>query len=135
VIPAHIQPRDRGRGDAPGRDDDEALEGGVDEDLWLRCGGCDAPVASPRDAFSPDGGPTVRAWMNPSGVVWEVLTVRRAPGLAAAGRPTAAFSWFAGTAWRVAHCRACGRHLGWRYDALGAAAPSRFWGIIRTHLA
>jgi hypothetical protein len=71
--------------------------------------------------------------MNPNGLVWEVLTVRRARGLVAAGRPTAAFSWFAGTAWRVALCGRCGRHLGWRYDPL-ASEGTTFWGLILAHL-
>jgi len=30
------------------------------------------------------------------------------------------FTWFAGFAWRVALCRACGEHLGWSYHRLAS---------------
>mmetsp|Transcript_97934 Transcript_97934/g.227093 ORF Transcript_97934/g.227093 Transcript_97934/m.227093 type:complete len:331 (-) Transcript_97934:77-1069(-) len=32
------------------------------------------------------------------------------------GQPTPEYSWFPGFSWSMAHCRQCGRHLGWGFS-------------------
>jgi hypothetical protein len=53
-----------------------------------------------------------------------------APGALPLGEATALHTWFPGYTWRVAHCRACGVHLGWRF---GGGEPG-FYGLILDRL-
>ena len=69
--------------------------------------------------------------INPHGYVFELGCFSEAPGAVASGEPTLEFTWFEGLAWRMAGCRACGTHLGWRYDGEGDA----FWGLVLDRLA
>jgi hypothetical protein len=94
----------------------------ADEDDPIRCRNCREALA-PRSAridLSP------HTFVNPDGLVFELLGVREAPGSTTVGRPTLYWTWFAGYAWQVALCRGCGAHVGWAYSG-----ESRFCGLIR----
>jgi hypothetical protein len=69
--------------------------------------------------------------VNPAGIVFRIRCFRTAPGAAGRGDFTDAFSWFAGYAWQVATCAACGAHVGWGYR--GSGAP--FHGLIADRIA
>jgi hypothetical protein len=94
----------------------------ADEDDPIRCRSCGEALA-PRSAridLTPD------TFVNPDGVVFELVGVREAPGSATVGAPTLYWTWFPGCAWQVALCRSCGAHVGWAYTG-----ASTFWGLIR----
>jgi len=71
--------------------------------------------------------------VNPHGRIFDIGCFARASGAEAVGAPSAFFSWFEGFTWRIARCRGCGVHLGWRFEGLGAARDA-FWGLILTRL-
>lgn len=96
-----------------------------------RCAACDATVTHERWGIAVDGGHE-RTFFNPAGLVFRILCFKEAPGVAAAGAASDAFTWFRGTAWRVGLCRGCGAHLGWRYE--GNRAPAVFFGLIKSAL-
>jgi cereblon len=94
----------------------------ADEDDPIRCRTCGEALA-PRSAridLSPS------TFVNPEGVVFDLLGVRVAPGSTAIGAPTRYWTWFPGCAWQAAICRACGAHVGWAYTG-----ASTFWGLVR----
>ncbi len=104
-----------------------------EEGRVLCCGACALPIASERDVICVGSASPVQTFANPAGFVWEILTLRQAPGALVHGRPTSDFTWFAGTTWRLAACSSCGRHLGWHYE--GEREPRAFYGFIRDRLA
>lgn len=121
----------------PGSEDarpghDPAAEGEVQEAApVLRCRGCGALVADPRDALSVNGEPPLRSFVNPHGFVHEVLTVSHAPGMRHDGPRVGADSWFPGYTWQLGGCAVCGAHLGWHYTARRDAVPRCFVGLRR----
>jgi hypothetical protein len=66
---------------------------------------------------------------NPAGVVFRVLCFQEALSAEAVGEASDQFTWFRGFAWRIAVCRSCGGHLGWRYEGDGV-----FFGLIADSL-
>lgn len=111
---------------------DDAPDTQEEEERVLRCRACGTPIASERDVFGVGGASPVQTFVNPAGFVWEILTLRAAPGAIVHGRPTSDFTWFAGTTWRFAACSGCGGHLGWFYE--GAREPTSFYGLVRDRL-
>ncbi|MDF1551421.1 MAG: cereblon family protein [Deferrisomatales bacterium] len=67
---------------------------------------------------------------NPFGVAFTFGCFTEAPGAEPVGEATTRHSWFAGQAWRLALCRACGIHLGWQFEG---DAPG-FFGLILDRL-
>jgi len=70
------------------------------------------------------------AFVNPAGLVFEIVCFRTAPGCRRAGAPTAEWTWFPGYAWRLAVCGRCAVHLGWAYQGTADA----FFGLIPDRL-
>jgi hypothetical protein len=99
----------------------------------LVCRTCGDTIASV-DAVLPRGeAPLVFA--NPGGLVFELVLLRTARGLALVGPMTLEHTWFAGYAWRVALCAGCATHLGWRYQAVEPdRSPGVFLGLLRAEL-
>jgi hypothetical protein len=100
----------------------------------LRCAACGLDVADASAVFAAAPGGPVQAFVNPSGFVWEILTLREVRHLAAVGPSSRFFTWFPGYAWRVALCLGCGRHLGWAWEAVAGGEPVSFWGLIRSEI-
>ncbi|MEA4855744.1 MAG: cereblon family protein [Solidesulfovibrio sp.] len=96
----------------------------------LLCAACRAAITEERQRIAVAGSHH-HVFANPYGRVFEIGCFAAAPGVAATGAASPAFSWFAGTAWRVAVCAACGEHLGWRYDR---TAGGFFFGLILDRL-
>lgn len=92
----------------------------------LICRQCRAQLAP---AAQPGG-----AFVNPIGHVHDIVITPRAPGVAAVGPVTTAFTWFPGYGWQVAFCRQCGSHVGWCYLATGEQQPDLFFGLRRDAL-
>lgn len=99
----------------------------------LRCATCGRRIASASALFSTGGAAGPSVYVNPHGLVFEILTVRDAQGLVAVGGATAEHTWFPGYAWQVVCCSSCGTHLGWRFTS-SSAEPPVFYGLIRSAL-
>ena len=70
---------------------------------------------------------------NPAGILFKVLCFKEAPGVGASGEASGDFTWFKGYLWRIAFCRGCGAHLGWRFE--GDGEPAVFFGLIKPKLS
>ena len=71
----------------------------------------------------------VRAFVNPHGVLHEVITVRRVRSVDVEGPPTTDFTWYPGYAWEIAYCARCRTHVGWCFTATESADPAQFWAL------
>jgi cereblon len=101
----------------------------------LRCRTCGAKIADPRSVFAASDGRVRHVFANPSGRVFEILTLLVAEGLILYGPATLEFTWFPGHSWRVALCAHCGAHLGWRFEAASqGATPPAFYGLLTSEL-
>lgn len=100
------------------------------EEPFLLCRQCLNPITAKSARIAVDGAHQ-HTFANPHGVVFDIGCFKTAEGCAVIGRPTDEFTWFAGTTWRIAMCRACMTHMGWLYIASGG---SRFFGLILDHL-
>lgn len=101
----------------------------ADPSRFLRCRECALPVADPREIFKLGEGPQL--YLNPHGILHEVVLVGTARNLLLVGDATLEHTWFAGYAWRIALCARCHSHLGWRYEAADARSPPIFFGLRR----
>jgi hypothetical protein len=109
-----------------------AVESLLDQEAARRlyCVACRAPVSDEDQRIEVDGA-HVHRFENPDGLRFLIGCFADAPGCAPMGPPTLEWTWFAGHAWQVASCRACGAHLGWRYrDGDGGG----FYGLILDRL-
>lgn len=95
----------------------------------LRCRRCDHAI-TPASARTCRAGAHVHTRINPGGWVYAIGCFTEAPGCATTGPATTEHTWFAGHAWRVALCGACGEQLGWRFEGAGDV----FWGLILDRL-
>jgi hypothetical protein len=90
----------------------------------VRCRPCDFVLAAAADALVRDDA-HAHTFVNPLGEVFTILLYARADGVVCRGVPQGKTSWFAGTAWRFAHCGHCRRQVGWHY-----AGAADFFGLI-----
>lgn len=96
----------------------------------LRCAACRAVITDESRRITVNGSHE-HVFANPYGMVFRLGCFAAAPGVVGLGAPSAAFSWFAGTVWRIVVCAACGAHLGWRYDRGGGGF---FFGLLLDRL-
>ena len=108
----------------------------TEDERWLRCARCDEAIARPDERISDSVGLGIHggAFVNPHGYLHELEPFLTAPGAQELGPFRQADSWFAGYAWAMAHCRACGVHLGWCFQAFDRKPP-KFWGLRTASLA
>ena len=99
---------------------------------WLLCAACRGAV-TPSDARIVVAGAHEHRFVNPHGIHYRIGCFDRAPGCAAHGAPTTAWSWFEGFAWLIAECRGCGTHLGWLFEPL-EPSDAPFFGLILARL-
>jgi len=129
--------REAGGGTQPGaqRDPDARPEADDEGSIRYRCSQCGHLIARAADLFAAAGHDGPRVFVNPHGLVFEVLTLRTAQGLVGIGGATSEHTWFAGYAWQAVCCLGCGVHLGWRFTAASpGASPPSFFGLIRRGL-
>lgn len=112
----------------------------------LCCSGCGAELARCSDVFSMSAAGPQSIYVNSTGYLHEMLTVRRATHIHCVTAPTTHFSWFDGFAWQAAQCVGCGKHAGWRFvadtgtsstgsgDGTAVRGVASFWGLVRTTL-
>lgn len=103
----------------------------------LRCGVCGSSVASQKDVFSLSETGAAGTFVNPTGYVHQMLTLRSlAPeSFVAVGEPETAHSWFPGYAWTICNCTNCLCHLGWMFTATPQPLkPALFYGLRHSAL-
>lgn len=99
-----------------------------------QCAACGGLITT-SDRLIRIGVNTRHSFVNPVGVRCDFHTFFSCPGAVVHPEATEAHTWFPGYRWRLAFCRHCGRHLGWRYEAISPLLrPSEFWGILVSHL-
>lgn len=107
----------------------------------LLCRVCGAYVASCADIFSGMERGAMGTFVNPYGIVHQVITVKETTGLELQHPAETAGSWFPGYAWNIASCRRCSYHMGWRYtlvddrsavfaEAGDGTSLECFWGLL-----
>jgi hypothetical protein len=94
----------------------------------LLCYLCLNKICSASDRFLYQGNSSFE-FRNPSGQLFSILTVTRAPGCKPVGSSTTDFTWFEGHAWTVCLCGKCGQQMGWKYTG-----KTSFFGLIRSRL-
>ena len=99
------------------------------------CSSCDCAVA-----LQQHWRDTLRH-TNPYGCTFDIGQFSRAGGAVAEGREyDDGTTWFPGWIWRMAICRSCGTHIGWRFESRswnrsgGRGDAKLFWGLIWRHL-
>ncbi|MFH1350879.1 MAG: cereblon family protein [Pseudomonadota bacterium] len=98
----------------------------------ISCGG----LITQSDRLIPVEGTNRHLFVNPAGTECDFHTFLSCPGAIALGEATDEHTWFSGYYWRMAFCRTCGQHLGWRYETVSRyGRPTEFWGILINHLA
>ena len=119
--------RREGGGDAEvsGKQDPSA---GEDRGRVLACARCQAAITSTADRLEMAGSHE-HTFANPHGFVFRIGCFARA-ACVPAGEGSTHFAWFPGYRWRVEHCRRCGEHLGWLFQAEGKA----FHGLVLDRL-
>lgn len=118
---------DRPPGHGPGsRPADARAETGTDPDRVLVCRQCSQAITRPDHGISVHGAHR-HTFANPHGAVYEIGCFGSADGCTVVGPATDDFTWFKGFLWRIAVCRRCQIHLGWRFESL---AMGRFYGLI-----
>uniref|UniRef100_A0A1I8IHQ1 Protein cereblon n=2 Tax=Macrostomum lignano TaxID=282301 RepID=A0A1I8IHQ1_9PLAT len=108
--------------------------------LGFACGGCAARLAGRADLICLSNAGCSGAYVNPSGQVHDLVTVATVTksSLRCRGWSSSEHSWFPGYEWRVANCRSCGKHIGWRFDRSTGQRrlqPKKFWGLCRSALS
>lgn len=119
------------RGGRPALDAEEG-PGPEDGGERIVCRACGQTVTSAR-ARMERGGSHRHVFANPFGYVFDLALFAAAPGCRCTGPASTEFPWFAGCAWRIALCRGCGLHLGWRFAPLSGGAA--FWGLVADRIA
>jgi hypothetical protein len=76
-------------------------------------------------------GAHIHTFANPEGIIFEIGCYQEAQGCGYIGSASWEFTWFNGYAWRIAICRSCLAHLGWRFSGAGGHF---FHGLITSRL-
>jgi len=96
------------------------------EKRYVRCAACGCRITTPDMAVSRCGSHE-HVSCNPAGLVFQLVIFQNAPGCLVVWPPRMEFTWFPGYVWRIADCRRCAAHLGWRFDD---ASGDSFFGLI-----
>ena len=99
-------------------------------DPAICCRAC-GQLVTRRNCNGPDTVDSERTFRNPAGYSFHVKVFGEAEGCRVVGEAVSEASWFPDYAWRLALCRECDTHLGWRFEKSG---HSDFWGMIVTRL-
>ena len=105
----------------------EDTDGGGDD--WLACSRCEYRLTSDQDRTTVNERHE-HTFMNPHAFAYHIGCFGNAPGAAGYGAATTEFTWFPGYAWQLAHCRGCGVHLGWKFQA----DSHSFFGLVLDRL-
>jgi hypothetical protein len=101
-----------------------------EEERVLFCATCAFLIAQERQRIAVQGS-TEHRFMNPAGFTFHLGCFAEAIGAVVIGPDSHEYPWFAGHAWRYAHCAECGTHLGWHFRA---GHQPGFFGLILDRL-
>jgi hypothetical protein len=113
---------------APARE--PAGETDTEEERLILCRQCGWAITNPKARITVDGAHR-HTFANPHGLLFEIGCFHSADGCVIVGPATDDFTWFKGFFWRIAVCRQCGIHLGWRFETKGLR---HFTGLILDRL-
>jgi hypothetical protein len=105
---------------------EEHQESRDDQEKVCRCAHCGAVITRLSEAIAIGDGHE-QTVVNPAGILFTIRLFRHTPGCRFQGDPSPEFSWFPGYLWRIALCKACGRHLGWLFQG-----KDQFTALITT---
>ncbi|XP_022853401.1 uncharacterized protein LOC111374874 [Olea europaea var. sylvestris] len=101
----------------------------------IRCKICQALFAKRSDILVISTEGPLGAYVNAFGFVYEIMTLRKAQGIAIVGVPVRDYSWFPGYVWQVTQCMSCGYSTGWFFTALKKETrPFTFWGVTTSQI-
>ncbi|KAL5558637.1 hypothetical protein UlMin_034848 [Ulmus minor] len=96
----------------------------------IQCRNCKTTIARRSDMLVMSSDGPLSAYVNPHGVVHDIMTFYRANGLALRGLAVREYSWFPGYAWTITNCATCETHMGWLFTVTNKRLkPRMFWGI------
>lgn len=102
----------------------------------VRCKNCQTVIAKRSDMMVMSSEGPLGAYVNPHGFVHEIMTFKRATGLALIGRAVKEFSWFPGYAWTIVNCSTCESQMGWLFTATNRKLePRSFWAVRSSQVA
>jgi hypothetical protein len=106
-----------------------------DDERVLLCLACDQLITDARQRIRVQDAHEHR-FMNPGGFLFHIGCFAPAIGCRGIGPDSWEYPWFAGFAWRLAHCGGCGRQLGWsfRSDPEPSGAATSFFGLVLDRL-
>lgn len=93
----------------------------------IKCAACGHRITS-RDLRIDVAGTSAHVFVNPHGLVFELVCFAAAPGVVELASPETAFSWFPGYSWQIVACAKCRAHVGWRYRVV--EGHGSFHGLI-----
>ena len=104
---------------------------GLDEGVF--CLACDQLITDLRQRIQVQDAHEHR-FMNPGGFLFHIGCFAQAIGCRVIGPDSWEYPWFAGFAWRCAHCGGCGRQLGWAFRSETVGASTSFFGLVLDRL-
>ncbi|KAK4878784.1 hypothetical protein RN001_011290 [Aquatica leii] len=99
----------------------------------LCCAVCKAEITNQKYVFAMSKDGVQSNYCNPSGHVYETVTVLKADNFNLTGAPSKEFSWFPGYWWTIMQCRLCRGHIGWKFSS-NHLHPSAFYGLAKSGL-
>ena len=106
------------------------------DETAVLCRACDQLITDLRHRISVQDSHEHR-FMNPGGFLFHIGCFDQAIGCQVIGPDSWEYPWFAGFAWRCAHCGGCGRQLGWNFrqtEAPAAGTAASFFGLVLDRL-
>ena len=113
---------------------EETVDGVTKEDRCIYCRFCGLEISHESAIFQAQSHEHQHIFINPSGIVYDILTLKYARGLLLVGERSSDFSWFPGYSWEVALCQSCHNHLGWQFFSGDQFVEDTFYGLIRKRL-
>jgi hypothetical protein len=117
---------DRSPGKSAPVPDDSPRPSDDEDNRRIRCRQCLAEITRPAYRIAVLGA-YQHTFANPAGIVFDIGCFSFVTGITHTGPETDEFTWFQGYQWKIALCRECLVHLGWRF---GAPHRSTFYGLI-----
>ncbi|KAF5288697.1 hypothetical protein FQR65_LT11962 [Abscondita terminalis] len=99
----------------------------------LCCALCKAEITNQKHVFAMSKDGVQSNYCNPSGHVYETVTVLKASNFNLTGSPSKEFSWFPGYWWTIMQCRLCRGHIGWKFSS-NHLQPHEFYGLAKSGL-
>lgn len=95
-------------------------EGTTDQRRGIFCRRCGYRITDEASRVTVNNSHT-HTFFNPAGLLFELACFREASGCSLHDVASSQFTWFAGYQWRLAFCRQCSNHLGWRFESHNSA--------------